>query len=70
MLIYILQQQSEAEERQILTLENVTHEDEGYYICSAANSLGSTAEKIYVQVLDGNIKKISLKKMLIYFSKF
>lgn len=62
MLIYILQQQSEAEERQILTLENVTHEDEGYYICSAANSLGSTAEKIYVQVLDGNIKKKSLKK--------
>ncbi|KAL5288793.1 htl family protein [Megaselia abdita] len=42
----------ESDERNTLSLENVTHEDEGYYICTAANSLGSTAEKIYVQVLD------------------
>lgn len=39
-----------------MSLKNVTHEDEGYYICTAANSLGATAEKIYVQVLDCKFK--------------
>uniref|UniRef100_A0A1S4GGZ1 receptor protein-tyrosine kinase n=1 Tax=Anopheles gambiae TaxID=7165 RepID=A0A1S4GGZ1_ANOGA len=37
---------------EVLTLENVTHADEGWYTCIAANSLGATNESAYLQVLD------------------
>uniref|UniRef100_A0A182JNW8 receptor protein-tyrosine kinase n=1 Tax=Anopheles christyi TaxID=43041 RepID=A0A182JNW8_9DIPT len=37
---------------EVLTLENVTHVDEGWYTCIAANSLGASYESAYLQVLD------------------
>ncbi|XP_035897026.1 fibroblast growth factor receptor homolog 1-like isoform X2 [Anopheles stephensi] len=37
---------------EVLTLENVTHADEGWYTCIAANSLGASFESAYLQVLD------------------
>ncbi|XP_052891999.1 fibroblast growth factor receptor homolog 1-like [Anopheles moucheti] len=37
---------------EVLTLENVTHADEGWYTCIAANSLGASYESAYLQVLD------------------
>lgn len=36
----------------MLTLYNVTHEDEGWYTCVAANTLGSSLEKAYLRVVD------------------
>uniref|UniRef100_A0A182LZD6 receptor protein-tyrosine kinase n=1 Tax=Anopheles culicifacies TaxID=139723 RepID=A0A182LZD6_9DIPT len=37
---------------EVLTLENVTHADEGWYTCIAANSLGASYESAYLQVLN------------------
>lgn len=36
-----------------LHLENVTHSDEGWYTCIAANSLGTTFASAYLRVVDG-----------------
>lgn len=36
-----------------MKIENVTHADEGWYTCVAANSLGTTAAKAYLHVVDG-----------------
>ncbi|ENN77791.1 hypothetical protein YQE_05762, partial [Dendroctonus ponderosae] len=35
-----------------LEISNVTHEDEGWYMCIATNSLGSTTAKAYLTVVD------------------
>ncbi|XP_037030853.1 fibroblast growth factor receptor homolog 1 isoform X4 [Bradysia coprophila] len=40
------------EEKDKLKLENVTHADEGWYTCVASNSLGTTAAKAYLHVVD------------------
>lgn len=45
-------QQRDPDNPEVLTLENVTHADEGWYTCIAANSLGATNESAYLQVLD------------------
>ncbi|XP_053671028.1 fibroblast growth factor receptor homolog 1-like [Anopheles nili] len=37
---------------EVLTLENVTHADEGWYTCIAANSLGTSYESAYLSVVD------------------
>uniref|UniRef100_A0AAG5CXG3 receptor protein-tyrosine kinase n=1 Tax=Anopheles atroparvus TaxID=41427 RepID=A0AAG5CXG3_ANOAO len=37
---------------EVLTLENVTHADEGWYSCIAANGLGATFESAYLRVVD------------------
>ncbi|KAL1385339.1 hypothetical protein pipiens_012960 [Culex pipiens pipiens] len=42
----------DADNPEVLTLYNVTHEDEGWYTCVAANTLGSSLEKAYLRVVD------------------
>ncbi|XP_066158204.1 fibroblast growth factor receptor homolog 1-like isoform X1 [Euwallacea fornicatus] len=37
---------------QILEISNVTYDDEGWYACIAANSLGRTTAKAYLKVVD------------------
>uniref|UniRef100_A0A182QYK6 receptor protein-tyrosine kinase n=1 Tax=Anopheles farauti TaxID=69004 RepID=A0A182QYK6_9DIPT len=37
---------------EVLTLHNVTHSDEGWYTCIAANSLGASFESAYLTVVD------------------
>ncbi|XP_055585021.1 fibroblast growth factor receptor homolog 1-like [Uranotaenia lowii] len=37
---------------EILTIENVTHVDEGWYTCVAANTLGASYESAYLSVVD------------------
>ncbi|XP_053698592.1 fibroblast growth factor receptor homolog 1-like [Sabethes cyaneus] len=37
---------------EVLTLENVTHADEGWYTCVAANTLGASYESAYLRVVD------------------
>lgn len=37
---------------ELLRIENVTHEDEGWYTCFARNTLGDTYESAYLHVLD------------------
>ncbi|XP_058128873.1 fibroblast growth factor receptor homolog 1-like [Anopheles ziemanni] len=37
---------------EVLTLENVTHADAGWYSCIAANGLGAANESAYLQVVD------------------
>ncbi|XP_055371143.1 fibroblast growth factor receptor homolog 1-like isoform X2 [Condylostylus longicornis] len=39
-----------------LIITNVTHEDEGWYTCSAANSLGHTLASAYLRVIDEEIE--------------
>lgn len=41
----------------VLKLENVTHEDEGWYTCIAANSLGQTTSTAYLTVVDEILEK-------------
>ena len=45
-------QQRDDENAEVLKLENVTLADEGWYTCVAANSLGSTSESAYLQVVE------------------
>ncbi|XP_049276748.1 fibroblast growth factor receptor homolog 1-like isoform X1 [Anopheles funestus] len=47
-----LKLQRDPDNPEVLTLENVTHADEGWYTCIAANSLGASYESAYLQVLD------------------
>uniref|UniRef100_A0A182F986 receptor protein-tyrosine kinase n=1 Tax=Anopheles albimanus TaxID=7167 RepID=A0A182F986_ANOAL len=37
---------------EVLTLTNVTHADEGWYTCVAANSLGASYDSAYLRVVD------------------
>ncbi|XP_065089880.1 fibroblast growth factor receptor homolog 1-like isoform X2 [Ochlerotatus camptorhynchus] len=37
---------------EVLTLENVTHADEGWYSCVASNTLGASYESAYLRVVD------------------
>ncbi|XP_055852756.1 fibroblast growth factor receptor homolog 1-like isoform X2 [Episyrphus balteatus] len=41
----------------VLKLENVTHDDEGWYTCIAANSLGQTTSTAYLTVVDEILEK-------------
>lgn len=50
--IYALYQ-TDAENSGELTLHDITHDDEGWYSCVVANSLGSTAASAYLHVIDG-----------------
>lgn len=44
--------QADIDDPELLRIENVTHEDEGWYTCFAVNTLGSTHESAYLHVLD------------------
>lgn len=35
-----------------LEISNVTYDDQGWYVCIAANSLGRTTAKAYLSVVD------------------
>lgn len=52
--IYFENNQVDDENPEELILNNVTHNDEGWYTCVAANSLGNTAASAYLHVIDGN----------------
>lgn len=43
------------EDPQILSLHNVTENDEGWYTCIAANSLGTSYSTAYLKVVEGSI---------------
>lgn len=55
-----LQRNEENAER--LQLDNVTYEDEGWYTCVAANSLGSTSASAYLKVVE-TLPDDTVKKM-------
>ncbi|XP_064545033.1 fibroblast growth factor receptor homolog 2-like [Drosophila montana] len=40
------------DQRELLLLNNVTHQDEGWYTCVASSSLGSSNASFYLQVID------------------
>nr|XP_029716532.1 fibroblast growth factor receptor homolog 1-like isoform X1 [Aedes albopictus] len=42
----------DADNPEVLTLENVTYADEGWYTCVAANTLGASYESAYLRVVD------------------
>lgn len=44
--------QNDIDNPELLRIDNVTHEDEGWYTCFASNSLGSSHESAYLTVLD------------------
>lgn len=44
--------QRDPDNPEVLTLENVTHADEGWYTCVAANSLGASYDSAYLRVVD------------------
>ncbi|XP_018330400.1 fibroblast growth factor receptor homolog 1 isoform X2 [Agrilus planipennis] len=56
---------NENEIPEILVLHNVTYEDEGWYTCVAANSLGRSYSHGYLQVVDHLPKDIRPKSILI-----
>ncbi|XP_037933193.1 fibroblast growth factor receptor homolog 1 [Teleopsis dalmanni] len=43
---------TDADQKHILRLENVTHTDEGWYTCIAANNLGQASASAYLKVVD------------------
>ena len=45
-------QQRDPDRQELLRIENVTYENEGWYTCFASNSLGTTAESAYLHVVD------------------
>ncbi|KAL3289724.1 hypothetical protein HHI36_023122 [Cryptolaemus montrouzieri] len=47
----VIQKTGDTPEPDVLILYNVTYEDEGWYACVAANSLGSTASTGYLKVV-------------------
>ncbi|XP_050314292.1 fibroblast growth factor receptor homolog 1-like isoform X1 [Anthonomus grandis grandis] len=50
---------------ELLELANVTSEDEGWYVCLAANSLGQTRSKAYLHVVDVLPETIEQKPLTI-----
>lgn len=48
--IFVLE--TDLDKPNILTFPNVTHEDEGWYSCVSANSLGQTVASAYLKVVD------------------
>lgn len=49
--------QSDPDNPEVLQLKNVSYDDEGWYTCIAANSLGQTAVKAYLRVTDSKLLK-------------
>lgn len=45
-------EQRDSDNPEVLTLENVTYADEGWYTCVAANTLGASYESAYLRVVD------------------
>jgi hypothetical protein len=41
----------------VYEIRNVTYQDEGWYACIAANSLGRTAAKAYLKVVDSEYSR-------------
>ncbi|XP_068917426.1 fibroblast growth factor receptor homolog 1-like isoform X9 [Tenebrio molitor] len=48
----LLQKSGDTENPKVYEVRNVTYQDEGWYACIAANSLGRTAAKAYLKVVD------------------
>jgi Immunoglobulin I-set domain len=57
------QNQRDEDNPDILKLSNVTIEDEGWYTCMAANSLGLSMASGYLQVLEGNFNTVSVHRI-------
>ncbi|XP_055617279.1 fibroblast growth factor receptor homolog 1-like isoform X2 [Toxorhynchites rutilus septentrionalis] len=49
---FIKNKKRDSDNPEILTIENVTHADEGWYTCVAANTLGASYESAYLRVVD------------------
>jgi hypothetical protein len=48
----LLQKSGDTENPEVYEIRNVTYQDEGWYACIAANSLGRTAAKAYLKVVE------------------
>lgn len=48
----IIENKRDSDNPEVLTLENVTYADEGWYTCVAANTLGASYESAYLRVVD------------------
>ncbi|XP_055901915.1 fibroblast growth factor receptor homolog 1-like isoform X2 [Eupeodes corollae] len=53
----IIKVMTDPDKTNVLKLENVTHDDEGWYTCIAANSLGQTTSTAYLTVVDEILEK-------------
>ncbi|XP_058467627.1 fibroblast growth factor receptor homolog 1-like isoform X2 [Malaya genurostris] len=49
---FIKNKKRDSDNPEVLSLENVTHADEGWYTCVAANTLGASYESAYLRVVD------------------
>ncbi|XP_058813312.1 fibroblast growth factor receptor homolog 1-like isoform X2 [Topomyia yanbarensis] len=49
---FIKNKKRDSDNPEVLNLENVTHADEGWYTCVAANTLGASYESAYLRVVD------------------
>jgi hypothetical protein len=50
--VVVVQNSGDTENPEVYEIRNVTYQDEGWYACIAANSLGRTAAKAYLKVVD------------------
>ncbi|EFA11574.2 fibroblast growth factor receptor homolog 1 isoform X2 [Tribolium castaneum] len=50
--VVVLQKSGDTDSPEVYEIKNVTYQDEGWYVCIAANSLGQTASKGYLKVVD------------------
>ncbi|XP_062558666.1 fibroblast growth factor receptor homolog 1-like isoform X2 [Armigeres subalbatus] len=48
----IIKNKRDSDNPEVLTLENVSYADEGWYTCVAANTLGASYESAYLRVVD------------------
>ncbi|XP_044256140.1 fibroblast growth factor receptor homolog 1-like isoform X2 [Tribolium madens] len=48
----VVQKSGDTDNPEVYEINNVTYQDEGWYVCIAANSLGQTASKGYLKVVD------------------
>ncbi|RZB41638.1 fibroblast growth factor receptor -like 1-like, partial [Asbolus verrucosus] len=58
----------DTENPEVYEIQNVTYQDEGWYACIAANSLGQTAAKAYLRVVDSieEEAKVNSKNIITY----
>jgi hypothetical protein len=50
--VVVVQKSGDTENPEVYEIRNVTYQDEGWYACIAANSLGRTAAKAYLKVVE------------------
>lgn len=54
--VFTLQTGIDNQSPDVLVIQNVTHDDEGWYSCIAGNSLGNTYASAYLRVIDGECR--------------